>query len=119
MSARKLVTNLNRIMLVLTVVLYLTLIYGMLAQILLGFFQLMVAIVLGMRWFRLTESNKKKLSYYWCSVVLYFLLWFTPVFQFTTFSWLVISIIPMIIAGYFTYFLESFVAKRKSVFSLR
>ena len=108
----------NRFVLVMTVILYITFVYGLYAQLLLGVFQLITGLGLLLFWKQLTKDNRKRLGYYWLAVVVYFGLGFFGAFEVFNASWISLIVIPLGIAGYFTYFLELMRTKRRNVFSL-
>lgn len=101
---------LNRFIFGITLVLYVTIFYGLYAQIILGGFQLITAFTLLFFWMKLTKKQRERLLKYWVFVVVYGLLWVTEFFNSLKgdFIWIVIYIlIPLSIAGYLTYILES------------
>lgn len=118
MRSISIIRNINRVVLGVTIVLYLTVIFGLLAQIVLGIFQLIVALVLVFNWSKLTSSNKKKLIFYLIVAGTYLALLFLTNVPLQKFLWMFVVIIPMTLVVYFTYFLESIKTKRRSVFSL-
>lgn len=100
---------LNRFIMGATGMLYLTVFLGLYAQILLGGFQLITALILLFFLSKFSEKQKKMLSIYWGIVLAYGLLWMTDTFS----NWndipivFVLIIIPLSIAVYFTVILES------------
>ena len=93
-----------------TLLLYLTIFLGLYAQIVLGFFQVIVALVLLGFLGKLSKKLTKHLIVYWIIVLLYGLLYLLEVKIFNIMGdlwWFVIVVVPMSIAGYFTYVLES------------
>lgn len=108
----------NRVFMGLTALLYLTIVFGLYAQVLLGIYQVLIAMFLAMNWLKLTETSRRKLGAYALVVGIYVLLWFIPGFKNNDLIWLKIAIVPMIIAVYFTYILESIRTRRRNVLSL-
>lgn len=109
---------LNRFAVVITALLYITVVYGMIAQLFLGIFHIITAIGLLTFWSKLTVKHKRLLLTYWLIVGLYTLLVTNGVLFFSTWNWIGIIVFPLLIAFYFTYFLESIRTKRRNVFSL-
>jgi len=106
---------LNRFIFGITAILYLTIFYGLYAQIILGGFQLITAFTLLCFWMKLTKKQRERLLKYWVFVAVYGLLWITEFFNNlkSDFTWIVIYIlIPLSIAGYLTFILESFKTKK-------
>ncbi|MDT7832246.1 hypothetical protein RQM59_07630 [Flavobacteriaceae bacterium S356] len=98
---------LNRFIFGITALLYLTIVYGLYAQIVLGGFQLITAFILLFLLPKLTNKQKNNLLKYWLIVVAYGLLWFTGLFSASIEFWIGFIIIPLSIAIYFTVILES------------
>lgn len=96
----------NKICLIITLVLYLTIIFGLYAQIVLGGIQILSALSLLFLWHRFNKSDKKKLLIYWLLVSIYGVGWLLKV-DFNNFWWLSIIIIPMSIATYFVFILKN------------
>jgi Na+/proline symporter len=115
----KILIYLNRIILIVTGILYFTIIFGLLAQIVLGAFQVIIGVGLLFFWNRLTKRQQKLLRVYGLITGVYLALWFVPSFHESDFIWLKLSIIPIAISLYFTYFLETLRIKRRNVFSLQ
>ena len=108
----------NRLFVVLTVVLYIIVLYGLMAQFVLGAFQVLTGFGLLFFWKRLTTKHRTLLKYYWLSIGIYFGLLYSGVFSLIDKPWLDILVIPGMITFYFTYVLESFRMRRRNVFSL-
>ena len=105
----KIIYQLNKGVLILTLVLYLTLILGLYAQMVLGTIQLLSALFLFLRWNIFSIQTKKQLTIYWVIVILYGTCW---LFEWTFINELAlliigIIIIPLSIAGYFLYILNT------------
>lgn len=101
--------RLNKFFIVVTIVLYATIFLGLLAQIVLGGFQVIVAVILSICYKRINKSTKEQIILYWCFVAIYTLLWFAGLRNRSTdfFDLIFYVLIPLSIAGYFTYILES------------
>lgn len=100
---------LNKFVLITTLVFYLTIFLGLYAQIALGAVQLLSALILFLYWKVFSKKTKKQLYIYWLIVALYGVL--------CLFDWKNINngfiiilgfiVIPMLIAGYFFYIINS------------
>ena len=100
---------LNKVILIITLVLYLTLYLGMYSQIVLGLIQVLSAIFLFTYWKKFSSITKKQLSFYWILTILYGLCWLLD-WQNTHNTYVIIFgiiVLPMSIAGYFFYILNS------------
>lgn len=99
---------LNRFIMILTVGLYATFYLGLLAQVVLGVYQLLVALSLLLFLKSYEKKQRKMLITYWGITLFYgvfALLGIMPANDILKlFFWIVI---PMSIAGYFTYLLET------------
>jgi len=91
-----------------TLLLYTTLVYGLLAQFVLGIIQLLSSLILLVYWKNIWEHDKKHVYYYWLIVIAFF----TSMGIISSFNNLDDSLIiagmiglPMAIAFYFTYIL--------------
>lgn len=105
----KIIKNINRVLLAFTLVLYITIFLGLYSHIVLGAFQLLVGISLFYFWNRIQLKHKHRLMIYWFLVVLYGILTFFKVFpKFNNSEIFQFMIIPLTLAGYFTYLLEKF-----------
>ena len=102
---------LNRAMMLLTLTLYLTVIYGLIAQIVLGFFQLLVGLWLLYFLKKLPKRSQYLIVVYWMISVIYIALLFLGDFIFWE-EWLTIIGIPYGIALFFTYILEQLKTKK-------
>lgn len=107
------VTLLNRVIFGITLVLYLTVIFGLYAQIVLGAYQVLIAVTLLFFMRRISIKNQKLLAIYWFLVISYGLLWLFDCFRNLNGLWVITFIvIPLGIAGYFTFILESLKTKK-------
>ncbi|WP_034230268.1 hypothetical protein [Aquimarina pacifica] len=100
----KLLYKINQWSFILTLLLYLTIYFGLIAQIVLGGLQLLFAIIMFFRWGELTITLRKHLLYYSTLVVLYamgYLVFKNIVTSYVAIA--CITFIPMSIAGYFVY----------------
>ncbi|NRD20990.1 hypothetical protein HNV08_13115 [Winogradskyella eckloniae] len=98
--------QLNKIVLIITLILYLTLILGLYAQVVLGAIQLLSALSITCYWKQLKNDNKKQLLTYWLIVILYGIGWLLEI-DLNDFRWIGITIIPMSIAIYFVWLLNN------------
>lgn len=106
----KTIRKINKITLIVTLVLYLTYFFGMLSQIFLGFIQLTFSLFLAIKYFTTSRYARRHLLLYWC----YVLIEFSVIILFIKYGKtsndfyqiLIFSIFPMIIALYFTMFLN-------------
>ncbi len=97
----------NKIILIITALLYLIIILGLYAQIVLGAIQLLSALSVTFLWHTLDKRSKKHLSIYWLIVSLYGLGWLLQI-ELNNYSWWIcIIIIPMTIAIYFVWILSN------------
>ena len=112
MKTIKIIHNINKWSFILSLVLYLTVLGGLLAQIALGFIQVILALIILSYWKTYNKHTKNLILIYWALVISYGLgyLAFYSLFQETNFSDYAIfififsvMIIPMSIAGYFVY----------------
>ncbi|MEQ6123016.1 hypothetical protein AAON49_02300 [Pseudotenacibaculum sp. MALMAid0570] len=99
---------LNRFIMGATLLLYLTIFLGLYAQIVLGGFQLLSGLILLFFWPRLNTLAKRNLKWYWITVILYGALCLLCMHFHIECGVFVYIILPMSIAGYFSYVLESF-----------
>ncbi|MGV6830846.1 MAG: hypothetical protein ACWA5P_04675 [bacterium] len=105
----KLLYNINKYALVITLVLYLTIFLGLYAQIVLGIIQVLTSLILILAWKEIDKNLRKQLIIYWSISVLYGLFWNLDWHQSNN-TFLVISslmVFPMSIAIYFFYILNS------------
>lgn len=109
----KILTYINRLLMFFTcgllISFYLSL-YGMYAEILLGAFHVLAALVLLGFWAKLNDVEVKRIASYVIMVVLYFTLWHLLNITGNTDSFYIpiiwIIIIPMSLAAYLTFILE-------------
>lgn len=101
--------KLNRALIVATIVMYVTIYFGLLIQIVLGAYQLLLAFVLLFFMKSFSKKGKNKLLIYWAVVLLYGTVWlFNIDVGLEAYLGVIFYIIlPMIIALYFSFFLES------------
>ncbi|WP_108866646.1 hypothetical protein [Aquimarina aquimarini] len=92
----------NKWSFILTLLLYLTIYLGLIAQIFLGGIQIILASILLFYWKKFDKEQKKHLITYSCLVMLYGLIFLTSV-AISDFALLYLVIAPMSIAGYFVY----------------
>ena len=115
----KIINKINKALLIITIILDFTIIFGLYAQILLGFIQVCIALYISFHFKRLEKKLKYQIINYWIYVFIYFSL-FTYLFLeeksimdnyiilITT-----IMILPMTIAIYFTITLNKIVKKNE------
>lgn len=96
----------NKICLIITGILYLTIVFGLYAQIVLGGIQILSALGLAFFWNKLKSSHKKQFTLYWILVLSYGLGWYLKI-DFNNYWWIGIILIPMSIAIYFVWFLNN------------
>lgn len=105
----KLIYYINKFFLITTGVLYLTIILGLYAQVVLGGIQLISALLIFIYWNKFTEKTKKMIYIYWSSVLVYGSLWLID-WNFLNDMILFIGgiiLLPMSLAVYFFYILDS------------
>ncbi|WP_452221654.1 hypothetical protein [Lacinutrix salivirga] len=95
--------NTNKIILIITALLYLTLILGLYAQIVLGAVQVISSFLLLAVWSKMSNLNKQKLFMYWIITSVYGMCWLFDWQSLNSeYFWvLAIIVIPMGIAVYF------------------
>ncbi len=98
----KIIHYINSTCFTITLLLYITIFYGLMAQVFLGSIQVIIAIILFIYWNKLTSKPQKHLIIYTLISLLYGLLWLTDIVD-TDFGIVFIAVIPMMIAGYFVY----------------
>ena len=92
----------NKILLGINLLLYVTITLGMLFQILLGFCQVIIAILFTLKYKQLTKGTQKKLTIYWVLVALsMFLLYINSLYASKSGNFIFLFLIPMLIAIYF------------------
>lgn len=110
----KLIVYINRGLLLFTAILFLTIWYGLIAQILLGAFQVICSLALIYFWKHLSLEQKRKLKMYWVFLAIYSIGWLFDyefikpeiLFFITT-----IIVLPMTLAVYFTLLIENIKTK--------
>lgn len=100
------VVMINRVLMILTVVLFATIYLGLYAEVALGIFQVLTALILLCLWKKLPRKEFKKLCMYSGAVIVYFVLGFVlEMYDKIPFViWIII--IPMSLASYLTFILE-------------
>ncbi len=99
----------NQLIFIITLILYLTIVLGLYAQIILGIFQVLSSLLLIFHWKTFSYKTKKLLQTYWLIIIIYGFMWL--------FDWKIynspyvviigIMILPMMIAGYFLYIIHT------------
>ncbi|WP_299258021.1 hypothetical protein [uncultured Aquimarina sp.] len=96
--------NINKWSFIITLLLYLTVYLGLLAQIPLGFIQFILALSILSRWKELNPLSKKLISIYWFLFISYWLAFYLLNQSFeNTYGLIFYAVIPMGIASYFVY----------------
>jgi predicted neutral ceramidase superfamily lipid hydrolase len=103
---------LNRVIFALTLMLYVTVILGLYAQVVLGAYQLLVGFILLFFLKKLSLKPKNGILIYWFVVSIYFVITYTLNKVAKDFPVINFMIIPMLIASYFTYILETMKLKK-------
>ncbi|WP_405205345.1 hypothetical protein [Aquimarina sp. LLG6339-5] len=106
----KTIHSINKWSFIITLILYTTVIGGLLAQMALGVIQVVLGVIILFHWKKLSTKTKRHLLMYWFIVLTYGLLWATNMFNTWKTSSMVmdpyilfICIIPMLIASYSVY----------------
>ncbi len=100
----KLLYQINKWSFITTLVLYLTIYFGLIAQIFLGIIQVILAILIFFRWHELTPAIKKHLLGYSIATILYGVIFFIIKSYLSTYIGLIyFTVLPMSLAGYFLY----------------
>ena len=104
----KILYKTNLLAFIITLVLYLTIYFGLLFQILLGLIQIFSALSLFYYWKNISKSSKAKVLYYWVFVAVYFLLCITIENLYNdTIPYIIgLILLPLSIASYFLYTLK-------------
>jgi len=104
----------NKAILIITIILYLTLILGLYSQIVLGAIQVITSIILLFYWKRIEQKIKTKLYKYWIMISVYGLLWLINWDSSIEFYVFVLGIIaiPLSIAMYFFFILKKIYKQR-------
>ncbi|WP_033959248.1 hypothetical protein [Psychroserpens jangbogonensis] len=105
----KIIYLINKIALIITLALYLTIVFGLYAQIVLGAIQVICALTLFLFWKKFSNKTREQLYIYWTVVISYGLCWLIDWTNFNdSFTFIFgIIIVPMSIAIYFVYILRS------------
>ncbi len=100
----KIIHTINQWSFGITLALYVTIIGGLLAQILLGVIQIFLAIIITIQWDKL-ENNIKKLLYgYWGTCAIYAIIYTSKLHHLNDYiGFLFFTLIPMSIAAYHLY----------------
>ncbi len=98
----RIIHNINKWSFILTMLLYITIYYGMLAQILLGCIQVCLAIILLFHWYKFNLRKKRHLLIYVFIASCYGLFWLTDIVD-SDYGFIFLTAVPMSIAGYFVY----------------
>ena len=106
----KTIHNINRWSFIITLLLYLTIIGGLLAQIVLGGIQIILAVIIISKWKKYTSTIKKHLWSYGIITIIYGVSWLLDITKiFETNSMVMdphiiyLCVVPMSIALYFVY----------------
>ncbi|MGY3792555.1 hypothetical protein [uncultured Aquimarina sp.] len=100
----KTIHNINKWSFIITLILYITVYLGLLAQIPLGFIQFVLACSILAYWKKLNIQSKKLIVGYWSLFVLYWVSFLILNQNFESlFGLFFFSVIPMSIASYFVY----------------
>ena len=100
------IRDVNRVLMSINIILYLTIYLGMIFQILLGISHLLIAVGLFYFWNYFDRKDKINLITYWIVVLSYGLTWYLDWFNNMRHNIFYFFIIPMLIAVIFTLFLE-------------
>ncbi len=97
----------NKGLMIITILLYMTIFLGLISQIVLGAYQVIVALVLLCFWSGFSKKVKNKLLHYYAAVLTYGLYCSIDLLGLARDYWGVLyGIIPMLIALYFSLLLE-------------
>lgn len=100
----KTIHNINKWSFIITLLLYITVYLGLLAQIPLGIIQFVLACSILAHWKKLNSISKKLIVSYWSFFALYWITFFVFNQNFESlFGLFFFSVIPMSIASYFVY----------------
>ncbi len=99
----KIIHNINKWSFIITLLLYITIYYGLIAQFFLGCIQVIIALMLFVFWKKLKTKPKQHLfTYSGVAIVYGLLLWLTDIVD-SDFGFVFVTIVPMSIAGYFLF----------------
>ncbi len=100
----KKIHSINKWSFILTLLLYTTVIGGLLTQILLGCIQFILALTIVSSWKKLDVTSKKLITTYWILFISYWITYKILDLYLENTSWFIFFIlIPMCIASYFVY----------------
>lgn len=115
----KLLVIINKIALFTTLILFIIIYFGLLAQILLGIIQVITAIYLTAKTYQKSVYAKKHLSNYWIVTIteLFLVYWLFCYFQKPNdlIFWLIFLIFPMSIAIYFNIIIKKIVQEYENI----
>ena len=103
--------QINRVLMLITVMLYITVVFGLIFQVVLGGFQIIAAIILLILWYDLEKRERVRLLYYWLMVLTYGICIYMKWFDFIGHKIFQMAIFPIAIAGFFTFILEKLTLK--------
>lgn len=111
----KTLKKINKIALITTLILFLTVYLGMLAQIPLGIIQVISAIYLTIKMYHKSDYAKRNLSTYWIVTISELVLFYVQHYYFPTsndaIEWSLMVVFPMSIAIYFYAIMRKIVAE--------
>ncbi|MDH7444827.1 hypothetical protein [Aquimarina sp. 2201CG14-23] len=98
----KTIHKVNKWSFIITLLLYITVYFGLLAQVLLGLIQIIIALNMLFNWNSFSKKNKIHLGSYFLLVITYGLILLTDIGN-TSFILIYLTVVPMSIAAYFVY----------------
>lgn len=114
----KIIRKINKFALIVTLILYLTYFLGLIAQVLLGAIQIIIAIIISIKFFKICTYARVRLCFYWIFVVFEFLTIYLEQNHFETsndfYEILIYVIFPMSIAIYFTLILNKIIRNHEN-----
>ena len=100
----KIIYKINKWSYIITLALYLTLFLGMYAQIALGAIQIILALIISVKWKKLDTNSKTKMLNYLVVILMYgFLLLVIDFENIAGLLIILLFVLPMLIATYFVY----------------
>ena len=99
----KFIYNINGITYSITLLLYLTIILGMYMQIVLGFVQVLLFLILLFNYDKFSEKIKSHLTIYGVLTGIYLVWFFSGIHPKSDWTLLLVTLVPMSIGTYFTY----------------